>query len=87
MEKEQIIHVLCLFISSSLNSFYFISHIPNKLKADYFFAHDQLLQQLHHLKLSIFIPFVLLSMHFKNYLEPVSVLCIEIYSKFRRNVR
>lgn len=35
-EKEQIIHVLCLFISSSLNSFYFISLIPDKLKADYF---------------------------------------------------
>lgn len=35
-EKEQIIHVLCLFISSSLKSFYFISHVQNKLKADYF---------------------------------------------------
>lgn len=86
MEKEQIIHVLCLFISSSLNSFYFLSH-SKQTQSRLFFAHDQLLQQLHHLKLSIFIPFVLLSMHFKNYLEPVSVLCIEIYSKFRRNVR
>lgn len=36
-EKEQIIYVLCLFISSSLNSFYFISLIPNKLKA--YFLH------------------------------------------------
>lgn len=51
-------------------------------EATKFAPHDQLLQQLH-LKLSIFIPFVLLLMHFKNYLEPVSVLCIEIYSKFR----
>lgn len=64
----------------------YLSH-SKQTQSRLFFAHDQLLQQLHHLKRSIFIPFGLLSMHFKNYLEPVSVLCIEIYSKFRRNVR